>query len=98
MTFKSKELESKAAESATLSKMRVATKLISSNIPKKTVDQVLEILEIDANQKGGKVKGKKMMMGSKVKPKKKMMGGGKVKPKPKAKTKMMYGSKVKKRK
>mgnify|MGYP003134774474 FL=1 len=64
----------------------------------KTATQVAKEEGIKLDQKGGKVKGKKMMMGSKVKPKKKMMGGGKVKPKPKAKTKMMYGSKVKKRK
>jgi len=64
----------------------------------KTAKQVAKEENIELDQKGGKVKGKKMMMGSKVKPKKKMMGGGKVKPKPKAKTKMMYGSKVKKRK
>jgi len=64
----------------------------------KTARQVAKDEGIELDQKGGKVKGKKMMMGSKVKPKKKMMGGGKVKPKPKAKTKMMYGSKVKKRK
>ena len=43
-------------------------------------------LKISLEQKGGKIKS----------PAKKMMGGGKVKPK--AKTKMMYGSKVKKRK
>ena len=66
----------------------------------KPVQQILRLIakgnfeeaEKKANEIGISTKKK----GGIVKPKKKMMGGGKVKPK--AKTKMMYGSKVKKRK
>ena len=58
----------------------------------KTIGNVKKVSQ--ENQKGGKVKAKKMMGGGKAMPKKKMMYGSKVKPK----TKMMYGSKIKKRK
>ena len=78
--MKSKELERAAAESATLNKITVARKIAASYLPVKQQEMLFELLKLpSANKKGGKVKAKKMMGGGKAMPKKKMMYGSKVK-------------------
>jgi hypothetical protein len=61
----------KAKEETTLNRMTVARKIAGSDLPVKQQEMLFKLLKLpSANQKGGKVKGKKMMYGSKVKKKK----------------------------